>query len=200
MSIVARGVVRPERRTSPRRPEPGVAKLLSVGEDDQIRTSIVQLRDISEGGYGVLTDYKLPIGELVWLQCDQGEMQRAAVRYSRHLRGLEWRSGLYLVQREQRRRERDKVQGAAFLSWTCPTTGSRKSTTVKVCDVSEIGAGVIAEIEPPVGSLALLRGETMSYSCVVRHTRLIQEGHRVGLVFAGRRSEHKREFETDWLD
>ena len=189
-----------ERRKAARHPEPGLAKLLSVGVDDEVRTHWVRLRDLSEGGFGIITDYKLPVGDLVWLQPENGEMVKAAVRYSRHQCGLEWRSGLFVLRKEGRRFGRDKVRGSAFLSWTCPQSGVRRTTAATVCDLSDGGAGVLIELEPPVGVLALLLGETLSCSCVVRYARLTGQGYRVGLLFSGRRSDRLREAEGEWRD
>lgn len=177
----------------------GPAKILWVGGDDEIKTSDVELQDFSEGGFGVMTDYKLPVGEVVWLERGPDELHRAIVRYSRHTGGLEWRTGLRVLERERRRESRDAVTGPAFLTWIADS-GFRQSAAVIVTDISQTGVGVLAEQEAPVGVLVTLRGETLVCSGLVRHCRRDGDGYRVGILFTGRHKDRVLEDEREWLD
>lgn len=188
-----------ERRYHRRIPALGPATILSIGDDDKMRSTEVQLQDFSEGGYGVITEYKLPVGELVWLQRGPEELHKAVVRYSKHAGGLEWRTGLHILGKERRRAERDRVAGMAFLTWVT-AAGARRSTAVTVTDISETGAGVIAEEDPPAGILATLQGQSLVCSCFVRHCRDENGSFRIGLMFTAPHKNQKTESDREWLD
>lgn len=167
--------------------------------DDEIKSSNVQLQDFSEGGFGVITEYKLPVGEVIWLERRPDELYRAVVRYSRHTGGLAWRTGLRVLDRERRRESRDSVTGPAFLTWIADT-GFRRRTAVEVTDISEAGAGVLATESVPVGILVTLRGESLVCSGMVRHCEFDEKGCRVGILFTGRHKDRGRESDREWLD
>lgn len=188
-----------ERREHRRIPALGPAKVMSVSDSGAIQDSNVQLQDFSQGGYGVLTEYKLPVGELVWVERQTGDLQKAVVRYSRHVGGLEWRTGLRLLEKERRSADRDRVNGAAFLSWLTPN-GSHRSTAVTVVDISDTGAGVVAAEQAPVGVLATLRGSSLVCSCLIKRCDPDRKGYRVGLLFTSKHKDKDRESSREWLD
>ena len=201
-STDARGAARSpamERRRHRRIPSLGPAKILSIGEDDKVRSTDVRLQDFSEGGYGVMTGYKLPMGDMVWLQTNPDDLHKAVVRYSKHVGGLEWRTGLRILEKERRRAGRDQVVGAGFLSWV-DSAGRRHSIPVTVSDISETGAGVVAETAVPVGILATLHGEGLVCSCLVRRCVVDEDRHRIGLMFTGRHKDRVRESDREWND
>ena len=188
-----------ERRRHRRIPSLGPAKILSIGEDDEIRSTDVRLQDFSKGGYGVITEYKLPVGEMVWVQCEPENLHKAVVRYSKYVGELEWRTGLRILEKERRRAGRDRVVGAGFLSWI-NSAGARHNIPVTVTDISETGAGVSADSAIPVGVLATLHGESLVCSCLVRHCRRDKDRQRIGLMFTNRHKDRVRESDREWID
>lgn len=189
-----------EKRLESRFPIAAAVQLSWIGVRDEVVTHPGTVLDHSGHGLGLKMETRVPVGTMLWIRDVEGELVKAAVRFSRNHEKGDWHTGVRLVHREMRGAGREPVRGAAELKWP-DHLGNTTSTLVHVIDLSDGGVGAASPVEVAQGQSVQLIGEQFECFCVVRYCQAMHEGgYRLGLLFAREPHDRVHGRTADWLD
>jgi hypothetical protein len=189
-----------EKRLESRFPAMSEIDISWIDRVGNVRSEQARVLNNSDHGIGLKMSIRLSAGAMIWMRDVAGELVKAVVRFSRNHEDGDWQTGVRLIHREMRALGRDPVRGAAELRWVGPT-GAQLSTVVRVLDLSENGAGVLATRQLQPGQFVQLIGEQFECFCSVRNCRANSDGaFRLGLLFAREPHDRLHQFTADWID
>ncbi|MCB1022641.1 MAG: hypothetical protein H6509_09285 [Bryobacterales bacterium] len=189
-----------EKRIESRFPSMSEIEISWIDAVGNVKTAEAKVMNSSDNGLGLKTHTRLAANTMIWMRDIAGELVKAVVRFSRNHEDGDWQTGVRLIQQEKRGAGRDPVRGAAELKWPGPT-GATSSMVVRVVDLSENGAGVLAPRALPEGQFVQLIGDQFECFCSVRNSREVDDGCvRLGLLFAREPHDRSRGVTADWMD
>ena len=190
----------PEKRLESRFPAMSEIEISWIDRVGNVRSEQARVLNNSDHGIGLKTRIRLSAGAMIWMRDVAGELVKAVVRYSRNHEDGDWQTGVRLIHREMRALGRDPVRGAAELRWPS-ASGEQLSMVVRVLDLSENGAGVLAPRELTPGQFVQLIGEQFECFCSVRNCRANSDGgFRLGLLFSREPHDRLNRLTADWVD
>ena len=178
----------PERRDSLREPADEQATLSWIGDSEsgegsQACRQIIQIRDHSENGVGVLMDSELPMGQSVRIV----SVRREEFGVVRHCDAVEdgYFAGIVLVKHEKRRFDRNPCQEPATLRLSRPIEG-RDECNVMILDSTPYGLRVRASVPIPIR--ASVKVTHADWQCLgsICYSKSTADGYVAGIHLIGR--------------
>ena len=178
----------PERRDNLREPTDEQATLSWIGDSESGERSeacrqIIQIRDHSENGLGVLMDSELPVGKSVRIVA----AGREAFGVVRHCNAVDdgYFTGIVLVNHEKRRFERNPNQEPATLRLSRPVEGCDQCS-VMILNSTPYGLQVRASM--PIPDRASVKVTHADWQCLgsICYSKGADDGYIAGIHLIGR--------------
>jgi hypothetical protein len=171
-----------DRRGQPRRlsGQRGTLWYRDASNDRQLES--VSVVDSSAKGFGIESPRPLAVGQGVWVELTSGPTIKAVVRHCYRIGPERFRVGLYQIQSERRRVDRQPVCGSGRLEWYGPLGRSAGASAV-VRNASEFGLQLVVSEKVPLGQIARLSGESLGCMGTVCYCLPCESEFLVGLHF-----------------